>query len=270
MSRNDEFSDRTWTVEPGWDVYGSDGEKIGNVADIETHYFRVEKGWLFKTDIYVPATAITDSSDGSVYLNTTKDRVEDMGWDQPPLDTTDYDATGMASGTYDTSDFGTTGRTDYRTTETDTGMTSGTYDTTERRADFDESDTVHIPVTEEELRVRKHAQERGRVRIRKDVVEEQQTMNVPVREEEVHVERHRVDDTTRAGNVPSDAFQERDIEVPVYGEDVDVSKERVVREEVDVSKTARERDKRVSETVRREEVHVEGEDIDDDQTRTPM
>jgi uncharacterized protein (TIGR02271 family) len=270
VSFNDEMTDRTWIVEPGWDVYGSDGEKIGNVAEVETEYFRVEKGLIFKSDFYVPATAITDSSDGMVYINATKDRVEDMGWDQPPLATTDYRSTETAAGTYDTTDYGTTDTPDYRRTDTDTGMTAGTYDTSERRADFDESDTMHIPVSEEELHVQKRAHERGRVRIHKDVVEEQQTMDVPVREEEVHVERHRVDDATGLTDVPSDAFQERDIEVPVYGEDVDVSKERVVREEVDVSKTARERNKRVSDTVRREEVHVEGEDIDEDQTRSPL
>jgi uncharacterized protein (TIGR02271 family) len=193
-----------------------------------------------------------------------------MGWDQPPLATTDYRSTGTEAGAYDTTDYGMTDRPDYRGTESDTGLTADTYGMTERRADFDETDTTHIPVSEEELRVQKHARERGRVRIHKNVVEEQQTMDVPVREEEVHVERHRVDDATRAADVPSDAFQERDVEVPVYGEDVDVSKEQVVREEVDISKTARQRNKRVSDTVRREEVHVEGEDIDEDQSRSPM
>lgn len=220
-----------WRIEHGWDVFGADGEKVGDVAEVYGNYFLIEKGFLFKTSLYVPFSAVTGVEHDRVYLNVSKAEIENQGWDQPPMDT-GYETTGTAT------------------------TRAAAYDR-DRTMDRDK-DRMEIPVVEEELQVRKRAEEQGRVHIHKDVVEEQQTVNVPVREEEVHVERRRVDDQ-HVGEVPADAFREEDIEIPVYGEEVDVSKRPVVREEVEISKTATERDKRVSDTVRREEVHVEGE-----------
>ena len=130
-------------------------------------------------------------------------------------------------------------------------------------------ETIDVPVTEERLNVSTRATERGRVNIHKDVVEQQQTVNVPLREEEVRVTRRAVDSDDAAGDVPANAFEEIDIEIPIRGEEADVSKQTVVREHVEVSKTVRERQQPVSGTVRREEVRVEGADgavVDDSAT----
>jgi uncharacterized protein (TIGR02271 family) len=115
-------------------------------------------------------------------------------------------------------------------------------------------------VVEEELQAEKRLARQGRVRVHTDVVEEEQTLNVPVREEDVHVQRRPVDETYGEGDVPADAFQEETIDIPVYGEEVDVSKQAVVREVVDINKTARQRTQRVSDTVRRQDVRVEGDE----------
>jgi hypothetical protein len=73
-------------VNIGTDVYGSDDDKIGSVADIGPNYFIVEKGFLFTTDIYVPMTAIASATEDRIYLNVAKDQVDQQGWDEPPAE----------------------------------------------------------------------------------------------------------------------------------------------------------------------------------------
>jgi uncharacterized protein (TIGR02271 family) len=218
-----------WEIDNGWDVYGADGEKIGDVDEVHPHYIVVSKGFLFTSERYVPVNAIANVENERVYLSVTKDEVESRGWDSvPPQD--------AYSGT--------------PTSSAGAGQMTGAGHTTQE-------DRLHVPVSEEELRVQKRQVERGQVQVEKDVVEERKSVDVPLREEEIRVDRHAVSDTS---DVPADAFQEKSYDIPLRGEEVDVSKRAVVREEVDISKDARERTEHVSDTVRREEVTVEGED----------
>lgn len=120
-------------------------------------------------------------------------------------------------------------------------------------------DEIAVPVTEEELAARKREVERGEVRVQKDVVEEQQTLEVPVTEEEVEVTRRSVD---RPVDAAGHSFADETISVPLRGEEVEARKEARVVEEVDVDKKSRQHTERVSGTVRHEDVHVEGENID--------
>ena len=224
----------TWEIDNGWDVITSDGDKIGDVEEVHPHYLVVGKGLIFHSERYVPVSTITSVENNKVYLGVSKAEVERQGWDTIPdvADTTS-----------------TTGMTDTTTTRrTDT-------------ADYDTRDTdnVRVPVREEQLNVDKRQVERGAVHIHKDVVEEERQVNVPVREETVRVERHAATGQ-RAGDIGDHAFQEEDIEIPLRGEEVEVNKQGVVTEEVEISKDVRERNKQVGGTVRREEVHVEGDD----------
>src|SRR4051794_19973112 len=68
-----------------------------------------------------------------------------------------------------------------------------------------------IPVVEEQLDIQKRAVERGGVRVRTYVRETPVEEQVTLREEHVHVERRPVDRAVDA--LPSDAFQDRTIEV---------------------------------------------------------
>ncbi len=34
-------------IQAGWNVYGSDDAKVGDVAEVGAHYALVQKGWLF-------------------------------------------------------------------------------------------------------------------------------------------------------------------------------------------------------------------------------
>ena len=121
-------------------------------------------------------------------------------------------------------------------------------------------DTVEVPVHEEELVVGRREQEIGRVHLHKDVVEEPQSITAPVTHEEVTVERVPV----QGEYTPSpDAFTEKDIDVPVMGEELVTDKRAKVTEEVRLQKQPVTEEQQVSDTVRKERVRVEGADEPD-------
>ena len=91
-----------------------------------------------------------------------------------------------------------------------------------------------------------------------------ESIDAALHEDDVRVVRHRVEREYGASEIPDDAFQDMEIEIPLRGEEVEVRRRPVVREEVVVSKVLKERTRPVSERLRREEVHVEGDYIDDD------
>lgn len=125
-------------------------------------------------------------------------------------------------------------------------------------ADLDASGgTIRVPVHEEELIAQKREVERGQVRIEKDVKAQEQVLEVPVTEERVRVTRHAVDRDVTASGVDADAFQDEVIDVPVKGEEVQLGKRVRVAEEVEIGKEQVQRSERVAGTVRREEVRVD-------------
>ena len=117
-------------------------------------------------------------------------------------------------------------------------------------------DSIVVPVTEEELTAATRPVERGAVRIEKHVVEELQTIDVPVTEEEVNVTRR---DVNREVDPASIAFEDETIRIPIHGEEVDVEKRTHVTEEIDITKRILTHNEQVTETVRREEVVIDGE-----------
>src|SRR5215211_1459127 len=131
------------TIQTGWDVYGSDGERIGSVAEVGSNYLLVQKGLLFIKDVYVPVNAVdeVDDANQSVWLNTPKDGIESMGWDSAP-----------STGSWN--DWTPSGKVDH--------------------------DRRRMTLHEEELEARKTAHRAGEVEVRKDVVQEQKTVDVPV------------------------------------------------------------------------------------------
>jgi uncharacterized protein (TIGR02271 family) len=220
---------QVWEIGDGWNVYSADGGKLGSVEEVQPHYLVVGKGFLFHKEHYVPVSAITSVDGENVHLGVSKAEIERQGWDTVP-----------EPGSYQTIET-TDARTHARTTD---------------------GDTLKVPVREEALDVSKREVERGSVRVHKDVVERQEQIDVPLREETVRVEWHSAADDTRA-DVGEHAFQEEDIEIPLRGEEVAVSKRTRVREHLHIDKDVREREQPVSGKVRREEVRVEGEDVDE-------
>src|SRR5688572_5050879 len=123
-------------IQPGWNVYGSDGAKVGDVAEVGTNYVLVQKGWLFTRDIYIPLSAITSVDEDRVSLNMSKDQIEAMDWDTVPMEDTGaatYGTTATSTmGMRDTAATTVTG-TDYAATsnvrETRSTVDSGVMDT---------------------------------------------------------------------------------------------------------------------------------------------
>ena len=225
-------------IQTGVDVFDDADQHIGTVAEVGPSYFIVQKGLLFPKDIYVPLSAVSQVTEHQVIINVSKSEVESMGWDEPP--TVESERT---SGSYaDSDEYGTA---------------------SSRTAD---RGTERVRVHEEELEARKTQRQAGEVSVRKDVIEEQQSMDVPVTREEVRVRRVPVDRDATADDA---TFRDEGetLRVPVMEEDVEVTKRPRVVEELEIEKVARQDTKRVGDTVRREQVNVSGQGVqavDDD------
>lgn len=216
----------------GTPVYDSNDDKVGDVSQYQPGdgYFIMTKGFFFPKDLYVPMNAITRATTDGVYLNLTKDQIKNQSWDNPPTQT----------GTNAMYGQGTAPDTTGRTTQT-----------------AQQGRQIDVPVAEEELVARKQREQIGDVKVRKDVTEQPESIEVPVSREEVHVQEAPASGQA-AGDIPDDAFQDRTINVPVYGEQVDVEKKPRVTGEVEVDKTRVTQDKRFTDTVKREDVEVDG------------
>lgn len=111
-----------------------------------------------------------------------------------------------------------------------------------------------IPVVEEELRVGKRDVNNGRVRVRSYTREIPVSENLSLRDENVEVTRRTVD---RPLSDADSAFVDRTIEAEEHREEAVISKEARVVEEIELRKTATQREETVSDTVRKTEVEVE-------------
>jgi uncharacterized protein (TIGR02271 family) len=224
-------------VAVGDDVFGSDGEKVGRIAELYPGYLTVEKGFFFPSDYFIPRQAIQSVQGNEVYLNVTKDAALHSGWDQVPTNTQLLE-------------------TDRSSTD-DVLLETTPADGYERSARLDgrEQDEIHIPLAAEELSATVRPMEAGAVHIEKRIVSEDRVLEVPVTEEHVRVERRIVDRPVDAADTA--AFEQVVVDVPLYEETVDVQKQARVAEEVVVSKEAVQRTERVKDKVRHEEVFID-------------
>jgi uncharacterized protein (TIGR02271 family) len=233
------------------------------VAEVQSSYIVIEKGFFFPTDYYIPMSAIASTSHGQVSLNVAKDAALHSGWDTMP----EVVPTGMT-------DSGTV-YTDGHVRVMDQDIIDGGVTDRDSKADrlaattqvADDSE-IRIPVMEEELTATVRPAEAGAARIEKRVVEEDRVLEVPVTDEQIRVERRIVDRPVGANE--TQAFEEIVIEVPLTREQVELQKQARVAEEIVVSKEAVQRTEQVRGTVRREEVIVDEDStlIDDTESRS--
>ncbi len=252
------WSNTSTSIQIGDDVYGSDGEKVGTVAEVQPTYLVVEKGFFFPTDYYIPLSAITQVTDGQVWLTVSKESALHSGWETIP-DTTSATLTGVGT------DLVSGAAVDAAAWQPDAAGQSAQagYEATS------EEDLV-IPLREEELTASVRETEAGAARIHKRVVAEDRVLEVPVTEEQIRVERRVVDRPAETG--AADAFEEIVIEVPLTQEEVELRTQARVAEEVVVHKEAVQHTEQVRGTVRREELDVVDEGllanpIDDSESR---
>jgi uncharacterized protein (TIGR02271 family) len=236
------LTNSTAQMQVGSDVYGSDGDKVGTVAEVHPGYIVVEKGFFFPTDYYIPLSAITQVGDGQIVLNVSKDVALHSGWETLPDPTS---ATVAGAGTDVVT--GTVADAAAWPAGTAGEPPLAGYEATSE-------DELVIPVREEELTATVRETEAGAARIQKRVVTEDRVLEVPVTEEHLRVERRVVDRPADA--VDADAFEEIVIEVPLTAEEVELRKQARVAEEVVVHKDVVQHTEQVRGTVRREEVDV--------------
>ncbi len=243
-----------------YDVIDSTGNKIGSVDGVwaddatgQLEFVGVKTGWLMGKTHIIPAVN-AQVGDGSIQVPYSEGQIKDspsFGTDDalsPTEEDQIYDYYGVNRSTASSptglpSDTGTAGYTD----------TSSVGEEQRTR--------LH----EEELQVGKRQVEAGRARIRKVVRSERQEVPVELRQEDVHIER-----TAATGGPAPDAFQEREIEVPITREEPVVGKEARVTGEVRVGKDVETETRTVGGEVRREEVEVDrdaGTTLRDDQGR---
>lgn len=271
------FNDRTATDQTfieGTTVYDANGDKVGTIHDVDAQggYLVVEKGLLFKKDLYIPVDAVTRRDDDGVYLRYTKDELDQPSFQAPPVaDTTMGRTAGSTSPTWnDNREAAAQGYyTNTGTADTVPGSTTDASGATTWRGSTTDQATgdIEMAVYEEELVAGTRSVEEGRVRVHKDVVEEEQTVNVPLQRERVTVDRVPLSGDMSA-TAPEDAFTKRDIDVPVMGEEPVVNKQVRGVEEVRIHKDAVTDDRQVGDTVRKERVVTDGVDDTSQATTT--
>lgn len=121
--------------------------------------------------------------------------------------------------------------------------------------DLNAKDDKTLQLRAERLGIDKVRVASGEARLRKQVITEQQSIDVPVSHEELVIERHAVTGGATGGTIGADET----ITVPLSREEVKVGKQTYVTEEIEIGKRAVGGTEHVSESVRHEELVVDGE-----------
>lgn len=122
-------------------------------------------------------------------------------------------------------------------------------------ADPPSAEGTVLPVIEEQLHVGKREVVTGTIRVHKEVREEQVTVDEPLMVERIEVERVPINRVVSAAPAPR---QEGDVlVVPVVEEEIVISKQLVLKEEVHLRRVREERHAPQQVNLRREDVKVE-------------
>ncbi len=70
-------------VRPGMEVIGKMGTHIGEVTEVRTNDFLVDRS--MDRDVYIPFSACQTTDDGRVRLNVRAEDVDEQGWEMPEL-----------------------------------------------------------------------------------------------------------------------------------------------------------------------------------------
>jgi uncharacterized protein (TIGR02271 family) len=125
---------------------------------------------------------------------------------------------------------------------------------------FNDDEEREIKLREEQLDVQKNTVQSGEVEISKKVESHEETVHVPVKKEEVYIEHKSVDNDDDLDGRPIDDGE--NIRIPIREEKLEVTKKPVVTDEIVIGKRTVEETERVSDTVKKEDLLVDGEDVD--------
>jgi uncharacterized protein (TIGR02271 family) len=222
-------------------VMGTQGERIGKVIRCDDDTFVVEKGVFFPKDYELRYDHITDVSGGTVrYALTDFLRGRDI----------ETAASKPAAAAHEAAATAATAAAPVA------AAAAATATATARRAEKSQGrEEIRIPLMHEEIDIEKVARESGHIRIHKTVHTEEKHFSVPVTREEVIIEHVAIGrDAALTGD---DAFIEDTVDVPLYEEEVRVSKHSVLDEEVVVRTVAESVEREGTAMLRHEEAEVE-------------
>jgi len=248
----------------------TNGDKVGTIDEVyldrgsqEPEWVTVSTGLFGTRTTFVPI-GDAELTEGEVRLGYTKDKIKDAP---------NVDADGALSRDeeqqlyehYGRGDYGDWDGSDARTEDATTGRAG-----TDRDGDVSDRETTGrdtsgpstddaMTRSEEELRVGTTERESGRVRLQKYIVEDEVTETVPVRREEVRIEREPITDANRGDAVDGPAITEEEHEVVLHEEEVVAEKRAVPKERVRLDKDVMTEEETVSETVRKEQIDVDGD-----------
>jgi uncharacterized protein (TIGR02271 family) len=255
----------------GQDVYDESGSKIGSASEVylddetgQPEWLTVRTGLFGTKESFVPIRDADLTNEG-LRVPVSKERVKDA----PKIDTDGhlspqeeqelYRYYGLGTGTQTTQTTGvadtTTGTAGTQTTgRTDLSNEHGTvgHDTSGPTTDN------AMTRSEERLSVGTRNEEIGRARLRKFVVTENVTETVPVTREEVRLEREPITDANIGNALDGPAISEEEHEVTLHAERAVVAKEAVPVERVRLDKQTVTEQETVSDTVRKEQIEMEG------------
>ena len=235
----------------GADVIDASGDKVGTVEEIyldqesgQPEWALVKTGMFGGKSTFVPLSGATPQDD-TLHVQYEKDQIKDAPKIDPDQELSQseerelYQHYGLGYGDSDGQN-GDAGREpvgrDVSGPETDSAMTR----------------------SEEELRVGKMSQERGRVRLKKYVVTDEVQTTVPVQREEVRVEREPITDANIDQAADGPAISEEEHEVTLHAEEPVVEKRAVPKERVRLDKETVQEERQVSDTVAKEQIEVDG------------
>ena len=248
-------------------VVGPDGAKIGGIGQVylddETgapEWVTVTTGLFGTSESLVPLRGARTSGD-DIAVDYDKDtvknapRVDANGHLSPQDEEQLYAYYGLSD------QYADNGQYADNTTETAEAVS-----TTGRDTSGPTTDTA-MTRSEERLRVGVQTREAGRARLRKFVVTENVTETVPLRREEARITREPVTDANRAQSMDGPEITEAVHEVTLHAERPVVEKKAVPVERVKLDTEKVTEHVTVDETVRKEQLEVDGDisgDLDAD------
>jgi uncharacterized protein (TIGR02271 family) len=226
---------------------GVNDEDLGEVQEVTGDYVLVQRGIINKEKFYIPRDQ-AESYDGDVlrfkiteeeildkYSGEDGKEVAEEGEEEPSPDTT-------------------TARRDDKRLGEDLDVSKDT----QGGKLADEAEETMIPLTEEKLEVSKNVLE-DQVTITKEPVTETKTVEVPVTREKVEIEVRpaRGDGQPSPGKEGMGPVSSREsITIPIKKEEVEVSKNHRVKEEVAIRKKPVTETRAVSEQVTSERINI--------------
>jgi uncharacterized protein (TIGR02271 family) len=207
---------------------GSNDEDLGEVQEAGQNYVLVQRGMINKDKFYIP-----------------KDQVESYDGDVLRFKISEEDAK---------SRFLRDSPPPSPSSSANEGLSAA------RKAE----ETTTVPITEERLDASKRESTREAT-ITKEPVTETKTVEVPVTHEEISVERRPASGSTAAEKPVQSRTETK---VPLKQEEVQVTKQPYVKEEVSVKKKPVTEKRTVSEQVTSEKVKVKGKDVGEEEEET--